>query len=263
MRRIVGIGFTVVLFACSSSSSKPSSDAGTSDLPTNPAAAADVRPDLRSDEVTSGPDLRANDLANGPDGLGRDMASDPIHAAEGGADTSSGLDLAGVDRGRGDTNEDSYAIVDGPSRDAFAAPDLAEQCSCGDTQTSAPAPVSWGCFCSVENCTRTLADFVDEGYSDRVFKSPQTVRMLVYADCNRIVVQDNTYSRNVPVSEYVFDRTTEALIGAKVWLDDRQHTCPFPASGARWVFGYQSGNYPIPSTCQVTACVPGSGTCPP
>jgi hypothetical protein len=123
--------------------------------------------------------------------------------------------------------------------------------------------VSWGCFCSVENCTRTLADFVDEGYSDRVFKSIDTTLMLIYADCNRLLVKNYTYSRNVPVSEYVFDRTTKALIGAKVWLDDRQHTCPFPNSGARWVFGYQSGDYPIPATCKLTSCVAGSGNCPP
>jgi hypothetical protein len=252
MGKIVGIGFTVVFFACSSSGSKPARDAARSDLPTLPAAAADVAPDPRT-----------GDVANGPDTLARDVAADPVHAAEGGGEAQPNLDLSAVDRGRSDSNDDTYATTDVTNDDATVTSDLAEQCSCGDTQTNAPASVSWGCFCAVEKCTRTLADFVDVGSSDRVFKSSQTARMLVYADCNRILVQDYTYSRNVSVSEYVFDRTTEALIGAKVLLDDRQHTCPFPTSGAHWVFGYQSGDYPIPSNCKLTSCVAGSGTCPP
>jgi hypothetical protein len=265
MRKIVGIGFTMVLFACGGSSSGDPADAAKNDLPANPADAADV-----------GPDLRAGDRADGPDGPARDVAADPANAADGGGDIPLKLDLPAMDRGGNDANDNpdaritDVASIDLTSIDASAqatdaavASDLGEECSCGDTQTSGPAPVSWGCFCSVESCTRTLADFVDSGDGGRVLKpGQQSVLLLDYAGCNRVLVQAHTYSRYVPASEYVFDRTTGALVGAKVWLDDRQHTCPFPASGARWVFGYQSGSYPIPSTCQATDCVTGSGPCP-
>jgi hypothetical protein len=284
MRKIVGIGFTMAFFACSSSSSNDPADAGgdasadtgkadgpvapdaaKNDLPANPGDAADVGLDLRADEAT-----------NGPDGPAHDVAAAPADAVDGGGDTPPKPELPAVDRGGNDTNDGIDATItdvasidvtvidaNAPATDSAVASDLGEQCSCGDTQTSGPSAVSWGCFCSVESCTRTLADFVDSGDGGRVLKpGHESVLLLDYAGCNRILVQAYTYSRYVPASEYVFDRTTGALVGAKVWLDDRQHACPFPASGARWVFGYQSGSYPIPSACQATDCVPGSGPCP-
>lgn len=121
--------------------------------------------------------------------------------------------------------------------------------------------MSWGCFCSIQSiqaCARTLADFVDLADGGRTLGSHVDM-VIEYADCNLVMVQQHSYSDYVPPSEYIFNRMTEHLVGAKVLLGDSYYTCPFPPYLLA-VFGYRSGTYPVPSTCHASACM--GSACP-
>jgi hypothetical protein len=148
------------------------------------------------------------------------------------------------------------AAVEAGSKDA------SQQCSCGSGSSVMSGAMSWTCFCSIENCGRTLDDFVDVADGGRILRN-QTVLLSEYADCGLVFIKHRTYSDYVPPSEYVFDRNTGVLVGAKVQLDDRQHVCPFPPpdGSAGWVFSYQAGTHPIPASCQVSACLGSASAC--
>ena len=140
--------------------------------------------------------------------------------------------------------------------------DASEQCSCGSGSSVMSGAMSWTCFCSIENCRRKISDFVEVADGGRNLGN-QTVMLSEYADCNLVLIKHRTYGDYVPPSEYIFDRKTGVLLGAKVQLDDRQHICPFPPpdGSAGWVFSYQSGDYPVPATCQVSTCMGSANAC--
>jgi hypothetical protein len=139
--------------------------------------------------------------------------------------------------------------------------DSGESCSCDSATGGGASKVAWACFCAVESCYRRRESFVGDGDGGKaVAWGNHTVLVTEFAGCNLVLVQAHTYSDFVPPSDYVFDRATGALIGARVWLDDREHMCPFPGT-LGWVYGYESGTYPVPSACQVTECLAGTGSC--
>ena len=126
-----------------------------------------------------------------------------------------------------------------------------------------PSVMSWPCFCSIENCGRKISDFVDIADGGRTLGS-QTVMLSEYADCNLVFIKHMTYSDWVPPSEYVFDRKTGVLIGAKVELDDIENTSvrsrPRMGPCARCL-RTSRGTIPFPATCQVSTCIGSASAC--
>jgi hypothetical protein len=280
MRTLVCISAAIALIGCGNSNSPTGNDAGNdtsqADAPSAPETNRDdtnpaVRKDAGQIDAPSAPETNRDD-SNPPigDDAGNDTGQADAPSAEetNRDDTNPAVaDGAGYDVGQVDahvvldTNQNDLPGNPADAADGVSAIEAGEQCTCAEG--SGVSPVSWSCFCSVESCTRTLSDFVGAGDGGKAVKIGQgTVLVMEYANCNLVLVQAKTYSDYVPASEYVFDRTTETLLGAKVWLDDRQHSCPFATDGGRWVFGYQSGSYPVPQSCQATECLPGSGACP-
>lgn len=267
MRTLLGIGLVVALIGCGGSDSPARLDAGRDvrqpDAPMGPDTQPDSTPPIRND---AGNDVAQYDAPATPDTNPYDLPKNPVDAVDGTSVLDMGRDVGQPDAPPApDANQSDLPRnpVDATnSVDGMASLDAGDQCACSDG--TGPSQVPWGCFCAASNCTRTLADFVsasDGGKS--VNPGEHTVRVLEYASCNLVAVQAKTFSDYVPTSEYVFDRTTGVMVGALVWLDDREHLCPFASDGGRWIFGYQSGSYPVPTSCQATDCLPGSGTCPP
>jgi hypothetical protein len=269
MKTLLGVGMVVALIGCGGSEAPAPLDAGRDVRQPDAPVASDAKQDTTSPVGDdAGYDLGQADAPVALDTNRYDLPGSPIDAVDG----MSVLD-AGYDVGQADApvapDANQHDLLGGPvdatdvtnAVDGMSVLDGGEQCLCSDG--SGPSQVPWSCFCSVESCTRTLADFVSAGDGGKsVNPGEHTVLVLEYASCNLVLVQAKTYSDYVPNSEYVFDRTTGAMVGAKVWLDDREHSCPFASDGGSWIFGYQSGIYPVPSTCQATECLPGSGTCP-
>lgn len=168
-----------------------------------------------------------------------------------------------MDGGVEDGNGSQDASVKSDSMDVSWNDDAGEACSCGPGLPLEGSPMSWGCFCSVQSCARTIADYVDLADGGRTLRS-HVDKVIEYADCNLVMVQQHTYSDYAPPSEYIFNRTTERLVGAKVMFSDSHYTCPFPSpDGSNSVlrgYGYRSGDYPVPSTCQASACM--GSACP-
>jgi hypothetical protein len=235
MKYLAGLGIALVLVGCGSSKSRVATDAG-GDGPAD-----------------GGHDLAKNDT---PEASPNDLPGDRANAADIVVDVPGGEASSVVDTGKRDAPTDPVDAAD-----AVLDADAGESCACNELSGTL-TKLSWSCFCSVESCQRKLADFVSYADGGKVLTSGnRTVLLREFADCNLVLVEAKPYGDYVPSSEYVFDRATGALLGAKVWLDDRQHSCPFAAGDTRWVFGYQSGSYPVSTTCQQSACLAGSGSC--
>ena len=215
-----------------------------------PCDAADGRLDLVTSDAPGAPDAAKDEGSGGPsdtEGTTIDLAKRETPEA---ADTAKSETPEALPDARGDVWD----------------AETGERCTCDDvvSPSGAPAKLSWGCFCSVEDCGKTLAYFVDYADGGKVLTTGKgTVLVKEYADCSLVMVQAKTYGDYSRTSEYVFDLATGALVGARVFLDDRQHSCPFPLtdSGILWVFGYESGDYPVSTSCRESGCLAGSGTC--
>jgi hypothetical protein len=257
MKKFVWVGFSLALLGCGGSDSTVTKDAG-ADLSRDVVVAPDLSKKDLPVNPTDAPDRVDGAADHAPDDVARPDAAVDAPDAPNAYSLDAEIDLAKLDLRATDTDrgETQVDLTDGAS-----VSEVGDRCACAGG--SGVSNVSWSCFCSVESCARSLDDFVDVGDGGKIVKSGHgTVLVTEYAGCDLVLVQAKTYSDYVPASEYIFNRTTGALLGAKVWLDDRQHLCPFASSDARWVFGYQSGNYPVPSSCQLTDCLAGSGTCP-
>ena len=170
----------------------------------------------------------------------------------------------------GTSSQDASAKSD--SMDVSWTDDAGEVCSCGSGVGTEGSAMSWGCYCSIQPlqpCTRTLADFVDLADGGRTLRYQGGNQMfnqgdmaIEYADCNLVMVQSWTHSDYYPPSVYIFNRTTERLVGAKELLGDSHYSCPFrsPDGSFKDVNGYRSGTYPVPSTCHASSCM--GSTCP-
>ena len=261
-------------------------DAGSIETRSNLNDAADAARDLGKSEVPGTPDTGRieapgvlNDATDGAadvlvDG-GRDLGRSDVPDAPDTGRIEAPRDLADaadtvVDLANSETpGVDDTAKSEAPggridATDGARDSNTGEECSCAGATGISVTKMSWGCFCSVENCGRTLADFVDFADGGKVLKSGNhTVLLREYVDCNLVLVQAKTYSDYMTASEYVFNRATGALVGARVWLDDREHLCPFSSDGgAHGVLGYESGSYPVPASCHESECLAAAGACP-
>jgi hypothetical protein len=275
MRSRIYFAMALLLLGCGSSDSAEPRDAAATDGRPD-AGKTDGLVDTGLDMPNEGIDVARDDGLAAPEVGKPDSAGGPEVAK---VDGVSGLEVTKADGAGGSevTKLDSAVdlspvLLDGGSSegDVPAQPidaadalglDGGEACSCGSASGGSVSKVSWSCFCSVESCFRTLGSFISQADGGKTIATGKgTVVVKEFAECNFVLVQAKTYSDYVPSSEYVFNRATGALLGARVWLDDREHRCPFPdASG--WVFGYESGSYPVPTTCRLTDCTAGSGSC--
>jgi hypothetical protein len=106
--------------------------------------------------------------------------------------------------------------------------------------------LTWGCYCSVFDCSATLAKYQPSS------GLPTSVRAIKeYADCNLVVV---TYKAGYdPEVSKVFDLTTGALVGDET-AGDVPIRCPFGDGGT--VGKLSAGRFPDAS-CKVTKCTVG------
>jgi hypothetical protein len=113
-------------------------------------------------------------------------------------------------------------------------------CSCS------PGKLTWDCYCSVYNCSITLASYQPDG------GLPTNVRAInEYAGCNLVVV---TYKAGYDPEVYkVFDLTTGALVGDQQ-ASDVPLKCPFGDAGT--VGKLSAGRFPD-ADCKVTKCTVG------
>jgi hypothetical protein len=95
------------------------------------------------------------------------------------------------------------------------------------------------CFCAVDACPR---------YDAALRLCPPSPfaelnRIDTYADCNLVVIE---YSAGYDYGRYVYDATTQALVGGMYGTDYDAYIC-----GSERVFGISAGTFP-PPTCPVS-----------
>jgi len=179
-------------------------------------------------------------MTGGASGLKLDGALGTVDASgtggsmTGGAPGTGGAPATGGGPGTGG----SRFLDGGQSIDATAGDGAA--CSCSSRV------VSWDCYCSVADCSKTLDTYQPDG------GLPTSVRAIEeYADCNLVVV---IYKLGYdPEIHKVFDMTTGALVGDQM-ASDAPMKCPFDDSGT--IGGLSAGRFPDAS-CKLTGCTVG------
>lgn len=125
----------------------------------------------------------------------------------------------------------------------------ANACACAGGKTT------FDCLCSVVSCTMTLASFVPDAGSGSGYSTLEE-----YASCNLVVL---SIAASISGGQYVFDRTTGALVGRSLESDVLAR-CPFGDDSSAYRT-LSAGRFPD-STCVRSRCQQGSlpavRTCP-
>jgi|GEM_PF-5515411 len=235
MRLSISLSFAVIaglpILACSSHSATGTKVDGASSYGGSggqlPATGGFAGPKLDGAAGATNPSASGGTMTGGAPGTGG-LPSSGGNPGSGGV-----LATGGVPGTGGDRPPDGGQAVDANADDGAA-------CSC------ASRVVSWDCYCSVADCSKTLDMYRPDG------GLPTSVRAIrEFADCNLVVV---TYKFGLdPEISKVFDLTTGALVGDQM-ASDTPMNCPFGDSGT--IGGLSAGRFPD-ATCTVSQCTVG------